>query len=134
MEQSSVRGGLNTLRGRELRVRGSAIATQAFSILQQFHNTAIKPVCSPHASLSLSPLCAASTTSSRVPLWTACRDKNSSRRPAIQEHRKSWRSLQLFVCILPLRGGLGGANVSFRSFLCARENGHLKLLSSRRRK
>ena len=77
-------------------------------LLIQKHHAVVSPRSHAHKILHL-PL------SSRQPI------KISSRVPAYQIIEIIDGVLRLFVCILPLRGGLGGANISLLLSLCQRK-------------
>ena len=50
---------------------------------------------------------------------------NIGRSPGLPKHSLDLGFPKSRICILPLRGGLGGVNVSFSSFLCAKEKDRL---------
>ena len=50
---------------------------------------------------------------------------NIGRSPGLPKHSMDLGFPKSRICILPLRGGLGGVNVSFSSFLCAKEKDRL---------
>ena len=51
---------------------------------------------------------------------------NIGRSPGLPKHSMDLGFPKSRICILPLRGGLGGVNVSFSSFLCAKEKDRLR--------
>ena len=58
--------------------------------------------------------------SSLSPILHAPADKKSKPCPGLPKRKKTVGFCGFLCCILPLWGGLGGENVSFRSFFCAR--------------